>query len=122
MNRIFFIAALAGFAFYGCSKGKICGCAPPYQIYYLRAKVVQTSDLSCGRPILDFTEDSTHVRYISGINDLTYAVTTLPATMNVVDKKLYVFVTLLKPEEDFICHGLGVSFPHLKLTDAKPRD
>ena len=122
MIKYFFIVAFAGLTFYGCTKAKICDCAPPYQIYYVKAKVVQTSDLSCGRPILDFTEDSAHIRYISGINDLTYAVTTLPAAMNIIDKKLYVFVTILKPEEEFICHALGVSFPHLKLADAKPRD
>ena len=94
----------------------------PYQIYYLKAKLIQTSDISCGIPALDFSEDSLRIRNITGLNNLIYGVINLPENYRVQDKKLYVSVTTLKPEEEFPCNMLGIILPRLKVTDAKNRD
>lgn len=60
--------------FAGCKKEKvdpICGCATPYQIYYLKAKVTQTSDIACSLPVLDFSEDSLRIRDLTKLSNLT---------------------------------------------------
>ena len=113
---------LTGFLFGGCVKEKNCGCVMPYQIYYLKAKVTQTSDISCGKPVLDFSEDSLRIRTWTNLNNLAYSVINLPTNYIVQDQKLYVSIMVLKPEEEFACNTLGISLPHLKVTDAKMRD
>ena len=88
------------FLFSGCvKKSPICGCAPPYQTYYVKAKVSQIVDIYCSKPVLDFTEDSLHIRSITGGNELQYIALNLPADFITAGKKLYVSVTPLKAEE-----------------------
>ena len=94
----------------------------PYEIYYLKAKVAQTSDLSCYKPNLDFSEDSVRIRALTNLNNLVFTVVGLPESYRIQDKKLYVAVTALKPEDDFICNHMGIALPALKITDAKNRD
>jgi hypothetical protein len=106
----------------GCAKEKNCGCVIPSHIYYLKAKVVQTNDIACGKPVLDFSEDSVRMRMITSLDNNIYSVINLPAGLIIQDKKLYVSVTTLKPEEEFACNTLGIIFPHVKITDAKNRD
>lgn len=108
----------------GCVKtNPICGCVlPPYQAYYLKAKVSQTSDISCSKPVLDFTEDSLHIRSVTGRNDLHYIGVNLPVNFVAAGKKLYVSVLPLKAEEDFPCNTLGIAYPKLKVLDAKNRE
>lgn len=43
----------------------------------------------------------------------------MPVNVNVLTNKLYVQVALLNPAEDYACNMLGVSYPHLKIVDAK---
>lgn len=119
--RLFYIAGLVAMIFSSCEK-KICGCAPPFQVYYLQAKVINIADISCHLPVLDFTEDSTRIRLISGRDDLQFTVKQLPQEFNVLNKKLYVEATRPQPSEDFPCTAIGFSYPHLKITDAKNRD
>ena len=94
----------------------------PDEIYYLKARVVQVSNLDCHLPALEFSEDSLRIRMTMNRNDLVYIAANLPAALAVANKKLYVSVALLKPEEDFFCTMMGVTFPHLKILDAKSRD
>ena len=98
-----------------------CGCVLPYTIYYLKAEVVQTKDVNCGRPVLSFLEDSVRIRNITGQQNLAYIGEGLPAVLNQKSKKLYVDVRLLKPEETFSCITYGISYPGIKILDAKER-
>ena len=91
------------------------------ETYYFKAKVVQTSDISCYLPLLNFSEDSSRIRSLTKRNDINYTVLNLPTNFNIQDKKLYVSVTILNPEEDFPCNTLGFSYPHLKILDVKDR-
>jgi len=119
--RILFCLVFA-FTFYGCAKKRDCGCVMPYQVYYLKAKVVQTSDFCCYKPNLDFSEDSLRIHTLTNLNNLVFTVAGLPDGYRVQDKKLYVLVTALKPEDAFICNTMGLPLPALKVTDAKERD
>lgn len=110
------------FLFFGCVKQTDCGCTMPYQVYYLKAKVSLTSDFACGKPLLDFTEDSARVRLLSASDMPLYTVNTLPQNLNIAGKKLYVSVTIPKPDEIAPCNTMGISYVPLKLLDAKPRD
>ena len=120
--RFIIITFLISSLFHGCVKEKNCGCAMPYQIYYLKAKVIQTSDISCGKPVLDFSEDSVRIRALTHLDDLFYSVVNLPTSFVVQDKKLYVSMAKLKTEEEFVCTAVGFWFPHLKVLDVKNRD
>jgi hypothetical protein len=120
MRILFFLVFV--FALSGCTKQHDCGCVVPYQVYYLKATVVQPSNIDCRKPVLEFSEDSAHIRMITGRNDILYVVTGLPAGFAVANKKLYVSVALLKPDEYFICTDLGPTYAPLKITDAKNRE
>ncbi len=105
-----------------CNKAeRICDCTLPYEIYYLKAEVIQTKDLNCSRPVLSFFEDSVRIRTLTGQQDLVYIGESLPTAMNQQSKKLYVDVRLLKPEEAFACITYGISYPGIKVLDAKER-
>ena len=112
---VFMVAGMA------CNKGRICDCPMPYQIYYLKATVVTSSDLSCNRPVLEFSEDSERIRLITGAEGLTYVGQTLNSTLNVTGQKLYVSVTKMPASEEFACNTMGLNYPHLKVLDAKAR-
>lgn len=106
-----------------CSKApdQRCNCTLPYQIYYLKAEVIQTKDLNCSRPVLSFFEDSVRIRTLTGQQDIVYIGESLPTAMNQQSKKLYVDVRLLKAEEAFACITYGISYPGIKILDAKER-
>jgi len=115
---------LTCFFSFGCAKKEepICGCSPYSGIPFLKAKVVQTSDSSCGKPVLDFSEDALKIRTLTNRDDLTYNVINLPEDFIVQDKKLSVTIIKPKPEEEFVCTIIGISPLHLKVADAKIRD
>lgn len=92
-----------------------------FDSYYFKAKVVQTSDVSCSLPVLDFSEDSTAIRRMTGRKDVTYSVLSLPQNLVIQNLKLYVLVRTLKPEEQFPCNTLGIAYPHLSISGAKER-
>jgi hypothetical protein len=108
--------------FIGCKKDKICDCVMPYQIYYLQAKLTQTSDISCHLPVLDFSEDSVRIRNITGLTDLTFTAKYLPAGLVIQGQKMYVSVTTLPQGENPACNALGIPYPAIKVVDAKPRN
>ena len=91
------------------------------ETYYLKAKVIFTSDISCNLPVLDFSEDAIRLRSLTQLNAIDYSVIDLPSNFNIQDKKLYVSVAILKPEEEFPCNDLGIGYPHLKIVDVKAR-
>lgn len=56
------------------------------QTSYIKAIVVQTSDISCNLPVLDFSEDSIKIRNLTGRGDLMFAVLQLTANLNIQNK------------------------------------
>ena len=105
---------LTNFFFSSCNKAS-------NETYYFKAKVVQTSDVSCYLPVLNFSEDSSRIRSLTNRTNIGYTVLNLPANFNIQDKKLYVSVTILNPEEEFPCNTLGIIYPRLKILDVKDR-
>ncbi len=91
------------------------------RIAYLKADVIQTSDISCYLPLLDFTEDSVRIRSLTSVNGIKFTVIKLPKNFNILNKKLYVSVTALDPKEEFPCNTLGIPYPRLKILDVKER-
>ena len=58
---------------------------------------------------------------VTGAENLTYVGQTLNSTLNVTGQKLYVSVTKIPASEDFACNTMGLTYPHLKILDAKAR-
>ena len=108
--------------FFACNKEQVCDCVIPYQVSYLKAKVTQTSDISCYRPVLDFSEDSLRIRALTKLNNLTFTAINLPPNYIINNQKVYVSVVTLPTEEEFPCNTLGILLPRLKVVDAKARD
>jgi hypothetical protein len=90
-------------------------------VTYLKARVANTHDFSCGTPILDFSEDSLAIRGMTNEKSITFIVISLPSQLNVQDKKLYVAVRPLTSKEEFPCLAIGLWYPHLKVIEAKER-
>jgi hypothetical protein len=88
----------------------------------LKATVFELSDVSCSAPVLDFSEDSVKIRRFTGQPNLRYVVVGLPSEHFIQDKKLYVSLRMLRPEEDFPCNTLGYSYPHIKVVTAERRN
>ncbi|HRH49577.1 MAG TPA: hypothetical protein PLP23_12555 [Panacibacter sp.] len=108
------IILLSCFCFSGCKKDN-------NETYYLKAKVIFTRDIACNLPVLDFSEDSIRLRSLTQLAAIDYSVINLPSVFNIQDKKLYVSVAILKPEEEFPCNDLGIGYPHLKIINVKAR-
>lgn len=92
-----------------------------FESYYFKARVVQTSDVSCYSPLLDLSDDSMAIPMMTGPTGLLYTAVSLPQSLNVQNQKLYVLVRTLKPEEEFPCNTLGIMYPRLKILQAKER-
>ena len=88
---------------------------------YYKVEVIQTSEISCSLPVLDFAEDSISIRAFTKHNNVRYAVIDLPSEFNIQNNKLLVAVDILKPSEEFPCNTLGINYYHLKITSAKER-
>ena len=88
---------------------------------YLKAKVVITKDISCGVPVIDFSEDSVKIRKLTGVQSLRYTAINLPSQYIVQDKKIFIAVTMPGPAEDYFCTALGVWYPHVKTQKVKDR-
>ena len=122
MRKLSIIIAIIAILSACVKKPRVCDCPLPPDIYYLKAKVINTSELDCHKPVLDFTEDSVRIRQLTGDESLVYVVTGLKFQYNKLDKKLYVQVGKLKPEDAFPCTTMGVPPPALKVYDAANRD
>jgi hypothetical protein len=106
---------------FSCKRERPCDCELPYQSYYLKAEVIQTSDMNCGRPVVSFAEDAVRIRMITGLPDLHYIAAGLPADFNQLNRKLYINTGLLKPDEEFSCAAYGPSYAKIKVLEVKPR-
>jgi len=121
MKFTLILAATCSFLL-GCEKDQNCISELHCTTEYLKAKVIQTSDISCYKPMLDFSEDSLKIRFQTNLYNLTYSVINLPTEFNVKEQLLYVSVTHLITEEQFPCNTLGIMLPALKIVTAKKRD
>lgn len=106
---------------YGCTK-KQSNSDSLQGISYLKARVVETDNIDCHRPLLDFTEDAAGIQQLTGTPDKLFILDRLPAGFNVLDKKLFVAVSLPEPGNAFPCTTLGIAYPHLQLLEAKGRE
>jgi hypothetical protein len=89
---------------------------------WLKATIAYTGDMNCGLPVLNFTEDSTKVRALTGQQfSLLFIVNGLPSNLNVQGQKLNVLVRTPKPEEAVVCRTIGPDYPGLKILNALPR-
>jgi hypothetical protein len=111
------IIILICFFFAGCKKSTPGNSS----LIYLKATVVETSDFTCYQPVVDFSEDSIRVFEISNVHKLRYNIIRLPSSFNVLNKKLYISVSKLGPEDFYICNTAGIPFPGLHFVDAKDR-
>ena len=91
------------------------------QSTWLKATVVDTKDINCTLPVLNFNDDSVRVRLFTGNHDLTYVVKGFPSQLNIQGNKVLVQVAILKSGESFACLTLGPSWPAIKILDAKGR-
>jgi hypothetical protein len=87
----------------------------------VNAIVFNTSDLNCGMPVLNFSDDSTKVRAFTGNSAFTYVVYGFPSELNTTGKRVLVQIAILTPENYFPCLTFGPSWPALKVLTAKTK-
>jgi hypothetical protein len=91
------------------------------QSIWLNATVVNTKDINCALPVLNFNDDPVRVRAFTGNDDLTYVVKGLPSQLNIQGNKVLVQIAILKSEESFACLTFGPNLPAIKILNAKSR-
>lgn len=91
------------------------------QSIWLKATVVNTKDINCALPVINFNDDSVRVRAFTGTRDLTYVAKGLPSQLNIQGKKVLVQIAILKSGESFPCLTLGPNWPAIKIVEAKDR-
>jgi len=108
-------------SFLSCTK-RLCSCDPVPKIT-VKAVVINSSDISCGRPLLEIDPSDTAIlRMGTGLEGSFFVANTLTAGLNVNNQKLYVEVAALKPAEDFACTAIGTTYPHIKVNSARARN
>ncbi len=113
--------ALLFISFFSCTK-RLCSCDPVPQIT-VKAIVLITADISCGRPLLEIdASDTAILRAGTGLEGMYFVANTLNAGLNVNNQKLYIDVAALKPSEDFACTAIGTTYPHIKINSARARN
>lgn len=117
MKKIGMPALLFALTLYSCQKKVEDDC----NTCYLKAVVIDTSDVSCEHPVLDFSEDSVRVFAFSGKHQLQYIIHKLPAAFTVLNKKLYISVSTDVSKDSFACHAYGTPYPLLHFVEAKDR-
>lgn len=122
MRKYLYFVLVTGLLF-GCAKKKEGSndttCFP---VDYLKATVVQTSNIDCNKPLLDFTGDSAKIHRVTGSPAKQFIIDNLPAEFNTLNRELFVVVSPLEPEKEFPCKTLGIPYPHLKLLQVKNRE
>jgi hypothetical protein len=84
----------------------------------VNATVYNTKDMNCGKPVLDFSDDSTKVRAFTHNSGLTYVVYGFPSELNAKGKGVFVQIAILKAENSFPCLTFGPNWPALKVLTA----
>jgi hypothetical protein len=98
-----------------------CDCVVPYEVYYFKGVVVNTSVSGCNLPIIDFTEDSIRIKSLTGTDNVYCIAKGLDAGFMTQGKKVYVNVHKLSPDHDFAC-PMSADFSHIGIIDTKPRN
>ena len=114
MKQIFFSLLIVYTFVLGCNKSID-------EPRYFKAKVVQTSDVSCLLPVLDFSEDVVGIRNFTNRDEINYTVLNLPSSFNIQNKLLFVEVTALKSIDEIPCNTFGITYPRLKILAVKDR-
>jgi hypothetical protein len=91
------------------------------QSIWVNATVIDTKDINCALPVLNFNDDSVRVRAFTGNRDLTHVAKEFPSQLNIQGKKVLVQIAILKSEESFACLTFGPNWPAIKILDAKGR-
>lgn len=86
---------------------------------WLRAEVVQTSDINCSRTVLSFEQDSVAVRKITGETSLVYVAKEFPGQFNITGNQVRVRVRKIKPAEGFACLTLGPNYPAILVQEVR---
>lgn len=120
MKYVVITAMVVFLSAFSCSK-KLCACDPvPGNVF--KATVKMVSDISCGKPLLEFpAEAEPHLKKITGKDGLLYVVVGLPNDLAVADKQINVEIAALESNEAFACLTIGPSYPQAKVLDAWPR-
>jgi hypothetical protein len=89
---------------------------------WVNAIVEDTSDMNCGFPRLNFSEDSIKVKAFTGEkHHLSFVSKGLPVELNTQGEKVRVLIKNLKPEESILCLTWGPNYPAIKIVSAKKR-
>jgi len=108
-------------SFFSCTK-RLCSCDPVPKIT-VKAVVLNVSDISCGRPLLEIdVSDTALLRAGTGLEGMYFVANQLPASLQVNNQKLYIDAEALKPSEDFACTAIGTTYPHIKVVSARSRN
>ncbi len=113
----FFMALL----FFAGACRKKCDCVVPFEVYYFKGVVVNTSVSGCNLPMIDFTEDSIRIKSLTGSDNFLCIAKGMDPGYLTQGKKVYVNVKTLSVNEDFDC-PMSMDFPHIGISDTKPRN
>lgn len=109
------------FSFFSCTK-RLCACDPVVELN-VKAVVADVSDLSCGRPLLDIDpSDTALLKQATGMDGARFVANDLPAALKINNQKLFISVAVLQPAEEFACTAIGVTYPHIKVLNARVRN
>lgn len=121
--RYIFIALVLGVFTLSCNKQKECGCVPPPvpdQSDWMNAKVIETDNIDCHQPLIQFeSSELTKLQSFTGRTGDSYLMLNLPSSLNQLSKRIQVRVIKLPATEDSPCTTLGISYPKLRITDAR---
>jgi len=120
MKYVVITALVIFLSAFSCSK-KLCACDPvPKNVF--QATVKATSDISCGRPLLEFQAAAEpYLKQITGKDGVYYVADALPASLVQEGKEINVEIALLSPAESFACLTIGISYPQVKVLNAWSR-
>ena len=115
------IFILICFFLFGCKKTSDNGSDCDYTVCYLKGIVIDTSDVACLHPVIDFSEDSTRIFAVTNRHELQYIIHKLPTSFNVLNKKLYLSISTDVSKDSFACHAYGTPYHLVHFLDAKDR-
>ena len=84
--------------------------------------IEQTSDSSCGLPVIRFLEREDEVRAKTKKESLTYNAFNLEESLNVVGKELIIEFGEIQEKDFRPCNTLGISYPAISILKARSKD
>jgi hypothetical protein len=110
------------FSFFSCTK-RLCGCDPVSEPLYFKAVVIAPDNIDCNRPLIKIDPmDTAGVSRVSGVYTDLYIPSQLPASLKLINQKIYISITVFLPGEDFACTTSGPAYSHLKILNAVERN